>query len=162
MKKDEAIQKMNGVIKKFGTRLDFKKGDIHWIRGKLFYYEGKLPDGLNLDYAGMPLGTFDKKELFKPSLMLLEEIGKNTERAVILDDKKAWLFSCNRDIFGTGKRSKLQKRDFVLVRNQKSDILGFAIVKSDGSNVHDVWLENGLDVGDYLRRESRSDNKRFK
>ena len=111
----------------------------------------------NYYYAGLYLGKV-KNGVFFPSFNLLNMLVPVAVNKVVIDRKAAWLFICGRDLFreGIAKAMGTQKKgEFTLVMNEFGECLGYGrIVGSIGQVDGRVVVQNVLDVGDFLRRES--------
>lgn len=113
----------------------------------------------NFYYAGLYVGKV-KDRVFFPSFNLLNMMVGVAANKIVVDQTAAWLFICGRDIFGTGVVKVMgskRKGDNTLVLNEFGECLGFGRITGDftgGSGR--VAVKNVLDVGDFLRRESRS------
>ncbi|RJS77726.1 hypothetical protein CW667_02550, partial [Candidatus Bathyarchaeota archaeon] len=109
-------------------------------------------------YAGLYLGKA-KKDRFFPSFNLLRMIAEAKANKVVVDKKTEWLFICGRDVFKRGIKKVVGSRNrgsYTLILNMKSECLGY------GEILHDldkpgkgVVIKNILDIGDFLRRESK-------
>ena len=79
---------------------------------------------------------------------------------VVVDGEAAWLFICARDVFGTGILKVMGSRrngDATLVLNEFGECLGFGKITGDlGGPGEKVAVKNVLDIGDFLRRETRT------
>ncbi|MFQ5620245.1 MAG: hypothetical protein ACE5FT_00205 [Candidatus Nanoarchaeia archaeon] len=96
-------------------------------------------------YTGTYLGEEVKKK-FKPSFILLDLIGKHTDKKVRVNDKAAWLFICGRDILDS--KANFPDRTIVLVTSENDEVLGYGIFW-EGK----ISVKNILDRGDFLRKE---------
>jgi ribosome biogenesis protein Nip4 len=89
-------------------------------------------------------------------LNLLVDVAANK---AVVDGKAAWLFSCGRDVFGTGILKVMgskRKGDVTLVLNEFGECLGFGkIMDSLSGSEGKVAVKNILDIGDFLRRETK-------
>ena len=100
-----------------------------------------------------------KEGKFFPSFYLLGMLAKKEANRIILDKKAAWLFICGRDVLRKSivrVRVQAEKDTNTLVFNEFGECFGFGrIVEKlrDGAGDNGLWLENVLDVGDFLRRE---------
>jgi ribosome biogenesis protein Nip4 len=110
----------------------------------------------NLIHAGLFLGEI-KSNQFTVSLHLLELIAPHTDKKIILDEKTAWLFACNRDVFTkqVQNNKEIQQGSFVIVLNEQNEVLGLAKKEKDKT---ETIYKNILDIGSYLRKEQ--DKKR--
>jgi ribosome biogenesis protein Nip4 len=109
--------------------------------------------------AGLYLGKV-KNGVFFPSFNLLNLIAKLSRNKVIVDQKAAWLFICSRDVFQTGILKAIGskcKGDFTLVMNEFGECLGYGKLTGDFEKREGKFtVENLLDIGDFLRRETKS------
>lgn len=109
-------------------------------------------------YAGCYLGKI-KNQKFFPGFELLRMMAEKSANKVVVDKKTEWLFICGRDIFKQGitrVTGSSRKGDRVLVLNGHNECLGFGrIVCNLNKARKGVVVENILDVGDFLRRETR-------
>jgi 60S ribosome subunit biogenesis protein NIP7 len=102
--------------------------------------------------AGLYLGE-EKGKQFRPSIPLLELLGKASHRWVMIDDKSEWLFLCGRDVFAKSVLKANVKSGVVLVANKGGEILGYGKITGSLDKKDKVYVKNILDRGDYLRRE---------
>ena len=113
-------------------------------------------DKEHLVYAGNFLGK--TKRIFIPSLNLLEKFASKKTNKVYLDKKAAWLFVCGRDIF----KQSIQQVEGVFKENKhflvmhEERCIGYAKV---GKFRGDLILKNMFDIGDFLRRERKKEDK---
>lgn len=112
----------------------------------------------NIDQDPILLGTFlgrEHRNRFHPSIALLDELHPLTDRKIVVDDKAEWLFLCGRDIFGKSVvgSSVKNNRGFVLVENQRNELLGYGKITGKLTEQNKVVVKNILDRGDFLRRE---------
>ncbi len=109
-------------------------------------------------YAGLYLGKV-KNGVFFPSFNLLSMLQDVATNKVFLNRKAAWLFICGRDVFRSGIMracGSQRKGDRTLVMNEYGECLGFGkIIQGLDEEGGRVVIENFLDVGDFLRRETR-------
>jgi ribosome biogenesis protein Nip4 len=110
-------------------------------------------------YAGLYLGKVGKNGGFFPSFNLLNMLVDVAANKIVVDQKAAWLFICGRDVFRTGILKVMgskRKGDAALVLNEFGECLGFGTIM-DSLNESDskVAVKNVLDIGDFLRRETR-------
>jgi ribosome biogenesis protein Nip4 len=108
-------------------------------------------------YAGTYLGKVKNGKFF-PSFNLLMMLAKGEANKIVVENKAAWLFICDRDVFQKGilaVHGSRKKGDHTLVLNEFGECLGFGrIVRSlDGAAKSEVAVRNISDVGDFLRRE---------
>jgi ribosome biogenesis protein Nip4 len=118
----------------------------------------KRPNSGNFYYAGLYLGKV-KNRVFFPSFNLLNLLVDVAANKVVVDRKAAWLFICGRDVFGSGivkVMGSKRKGDATLVLNEFGECLGFGNITGDlGGSGEKVAVKNVLDVGDFLRRETK-------
>ena len=100
-------------------------------------------------YIGIFLGE-EKAQEFKPSLALMEELAKISDRKVFINKKAAQLFICGRDIFGKSMMQTHFKKGLILVQNENDENLGYGRFADQGK-----LIKNILDKGSYLRREMK-------
>jgi ribosome biogenesis protein Nip4 len=109
-------------------------------------------------YAGLYLGKV-KNGVFFPSFNLLSTLEDVAANKVFLNRKAAWLFICGRDVFRLGivrAYGSQRKGDRTLVMNEFGECLGFGkIARGLEEEGGTVVIENILDVGDFLRRETQ-------
>lgn len=112
----------------------------------------------NFFYAGLYLGKMRKGRFF-PSFNLLKMIGKTKANKIVVDKKTEWLFICGRDIFKRGIKKvtgSMNKGSYVLILNMKDECLGYGkILHNLNKTSERVVIKNILDIGDFLRRESK-------
>ena len=108
---------------------------------------------LNPESIGLFLGE-ETRNGFRPSLALLEELAKISDRKVFLNKKAELLFICGRDIFGKSTMQTHLKKGLVLVQNERDENLGYGRFADQGK-----LIKNIMDKGDYLRREMRKPDK---
>jgi ribosome biogenesis protein Nip4 len=112
----------------------------------------------NFFYAGLYLGKTRKGRFF-PSFNLMKMIGKTKANKVVVDKKTEWLFICGRDIFKRGikkVKGSREKGSYVLILNMKDECLGYGkILHNLNKTGEKVVIKNILDIGDFLRRESK-------
>ena len=110
-------------------------------------------------YAGLYIGKV-KNGIFFPSFNLLNMLVNAAANKIVVDQKAAWLFICGRDIFFTGILKVMgskHKGDSTLVLNEFGECLGFGKILDDLTKTENkVVIKNVLDVGDFLRRETKS------
>ncbi len=109
-------------------------------------------------YAGLYLGKV-RNGMFFPSFNLLNMLVSVAANKIVVDQKAAWLFICGRDVFRAGIvkiMGSKRKGDATLVLNEFGECLGFGKILGDlGDSKEKVAVKNVLDVGDFLRRETR-------
>jgi ribosome biogenesis protein Nip4 len=112
----------------------------------------------NFYYAGLYLGKV-KNGAFFPSFNLLNMLVDAAANKVVVDRKAAWLFICGRDVFGAGVIKVMGSKrngDATLVLNEFAECLGFGKITGDlGGSEQRAVVKNVLDVGDFLRRETK-------
>jgi ribosome biogenesis protein Nip4 len=112
----------------------------------------------NFYYAGAYLGK-NKNGRFFPSFQLLALIAEKNANKTVVDRRAAWLFICGRDIFGQGIIKTIgstNKGSYTLILNEHEECLGFGRIQSDlDGERKGVVIKNILDLGDFLRRETR-------
>lgn len=102
--------------------------------------------------AGVFLGV-EKGKQFQPSIALLDMVGAQTGRLVVVDDKAEWLFLCGRDVFAKSVIDSRVRSGPAIVMNRRKEVLGYGRVVGDLGKRQQVYLKNMLDKGDFLRRE---------
>jgi ribosome biogenesis protein Nip4 len=109
-------------------------------------------------YAGTYLGK-TKNSKFFPSFNLLSMIAEKRANKIIINKNTEWLFICGRDIFKKGIVKVLgskRKGDYVLILNQHGECIGFGKILHNIDDAKDrVVVKNILDIGDFLRRETK-------
>lgn len=151
-------------IKDFASRFDaIIKLDENLIvkkENRYFLVNENLKRIIDKDffYAGAYLGKI-RDDKFFPSFILLRMIAKEKTNKIIVDEKTEWLFVCGRDVFKGGiiqiVGSK-RRGDYALIINQRGECLGFGkILCNLDEEKCKVAVKNILDVGDFLRRETR-------
>jgi ribosome biogenesis protein Nip4 len=146
---------------RLGTKITFNN-DLIVERNQRFYLlSPRLKKLATRDfyYAGLYLGKVGKRGVFFPSFNLLNMLVDVAANKVVVDAKAAWLFIFGRDVFGSGVVKVMGSRrsgDAVLVLNECGECLGFGRLM-DGvvGGADGIAVRNVLDVGDFLRRESR-------
>ncbi len=113
---------------------------------------------INYYYAGLYLGKI-KNGMFFPSFNLLNMLVGAAANKIVVDQKAAWLFICGRDVFRVGivkVMGSKRKGDDTLVLNEFGECLGFGKILDDlTSSEGKLAVKNVLDIGDFLRRETR-------
>ncbi|MBW2972501.1 hypothetical protein KY359_05685 [Candidatus Woesearchaeota archaeon] len=102
--------------------------------------------------AGLFLGEL-KGKVFRPSVVLIDLIGRASEHWVMVDEKAEWLFLCGRDIFAKSVVKTTVTSGLAIVRSRKGEVLGYGKVTGKLKDGDKVFLRNMLDRGDFLRRE---------
>ncbi len=87
-----------------------------------------------------------KRNAFKPSVILLDKIAPHTEKKAVVNEKAAWMFICGNNILKEGIVSNQQEAGYVLILNEREEVLGYGKITGAG-------ITNELDRGDFLRRE---------
>jgi ribosome biogenesis protein Nip4 len=129
-------------------------------RGRYFLLNQNLKRAVSSDffYAGTYLGEV-KNGRFLPGFELLRMLARKKTDRVVVDKKTEWLFICGRDVFKQGITEVLgsgRKGDHVLVLNSHHECLGFGRIVCDLNEAREgVVIENIVDVGDFLRRETQ-------
>lgn len=104
--------------------------------------------------VGIYLG--EERGSFRPTPALLDLLAPHAERNVVVNEKAAWLFLCGRDVLMHGVvEGAFEKGEFVIVRDEESNVLGCGILSSRFDRKHKSrqYIKHLLDRGDYLRRE---------
>lgn len=149
-------------MEKIGAALNFNEALIEEKGGKIFLLNNNLKsivDKVGFEYlhAGICLGAI-KHNRFTPSFPLLFMLADKAEKKIYLTDKAAWLFICGRDIFVEGilrSEGSINEGDLVLLLNKYGECLGYGVVRQDPKKAKTgVVIENAMDIGDFLRRES--------
>jgi ribosome biogenesis protein Nip4 len=146
---------------RFGGKIGFNPEFIVEKSQRYYLLSPRLKGMLQGDfyYAGLYLGKV-KNGVFFPSFNLLNLLVDVAANKVVVDRKAAWLFICGRDVFRTGILKVMgskRKGDATLVMNEFGECLGFGkIISSFGGSEGEVVIKNVLDVGDFLRRETKS------
>jgi len=120
----------------------------------------EIPFSQGLFYAGIFAGEVEKN-IFAPSLAVLDFLSKNTDKKFVkLDYKRSVLFSCGRDIPSAGivSASKdLRKNDIIIVLNENNEGIGYGRVLEQGIVLQELKakpvIKNLYDIGDFIRRE---------
>lgn len=161
------VERIRGFIKRFGTDIELDYDLIVKKRNRYFLISENLRGMIMNDffYAGVYLGKSEKNK-FLPSFNLLRMITLKETNKTIVDKKTEWLFICGRDIFQKGIVKILgskRKNDYTLIINKYGECLGFGRMLGDleigarSLTNEDVAIKNILDLGDFLRREKRSE-----
>lgn len=100
-------------------------------------------------YAGIFVGKVKGNDVI-PSLWLLNELLKKSNKKVFVNEKGEWMFICSRDIFKESitKIENFKKGEYYLVVNQYNECLGYGIFE-------DNKIKRIFDIGDFLRRERK-------
>ena len=145
---------------RFGCRVAFHSEMVTEKNQRYYLLNRRLKTILQSDfyYAGLYLGKI-KNGMFFPSFNLLSLLVSAAANKIVVDQKAAWLFICGRDVFRAGivkVMGSKRKGDATLVINEFGECLGFGKILEDlGASEGKIAVENVLDVGDFLRRESR-------
>jgi ribosome biogenesis protein Nip4 len=150
----EDFAKLFGAKLSLDRALIVRKGDSFFLLSRnLERLAGKGEDWL---FAGLYLGKI-KGGNFLPSFPLLSMIAEQAKNEVVVNDKAAWLFVCDRDIFKEGLVEVYGSNNrgaYTLVFNRHGECLGFGkIIRDLNKAKSGVVVKNVLDVGDFLRRE---------
>ena len=95
------------------------------------------------------IGKFLGKEgkIFRPSLWLLQELSKKSDKKITLNKDEEWKFICGREVNGQWSVvCGVDEEKDVLVVNSFGECLGYGILKNKK-------IKNVFDIGDFLRRE---------
>ncbi len=145
---------------RFGFRVVFNSELVVEKSQRYYLLNPRLKKELQVNYycAGLYLGKV-KNGLFFPSFNLLNMLVSASANKIVVDQKAAWLFICGRDVFRAGVVKVMgskRKGDATLVLNEFGECLGFGKILEDitGSEGK-IVIKNVLDVGDFLRRETR-------
>ena len=145
---------------RFGSGIAFNSEIVIEKSQRYYLLNPRLKKLLQLDYyyAGLYLGKVNNG-MFFPSFNLLNMLVVVSANKIIVDQKAAWLFICGRDVFRVGivkVMGSKRKGDATLVLNEFGECLGFGKILDDlGDSNERVAVKNVLDVGDFLRRETR-------
>jgi ribosome biogenesis protein Nip4 len=148
---------------RFGCRVAFNSEIVAEKNQRYYLLNPRLKTILQSDYyyAGLYLGKI-KDGMFFPSFNLINLLVGAAANKIVVDSKAAWLFICGRDVFRVGivkVMGSKRKGDATLVLNEFGECLGFGKILEDlGASDGKIAVKNVLDVGDFLRRETR---KRF-
>jgi ribosome biogenesis protein Nip4 len=148
---------------RFGCRVAFNSEIVAEKNQRYYLLNPRLKTILQSDYyyAGLYLGKI-KNGMFFPSFNLINLLVGAAANKIVVDSKAAWLFICGRDVFRVGivkVMGSKRKGDATLVLNEFGECLGFGKILEDlGASDGKIAVKNVLDVGDFLRRETR---KRF-
>ena len=145
---------------RFGSRVAFNSEMVIEKSQRYYLLNPRLKKLLQSDYyyAGLYLGKV-KNGMFFPSFNLLNMLVGAAANKIVVDQKAAWLFICGRDVFRVGivkVMGSKRKGDATLVLNEFGECLGFGKILEDITGFEGrIAVKNVLDVGDFLRRESR-------
>ncbi len=145
---------------RFGCNVAFNSELIVEKSQRYYLLNPRLKKMLPSDYyyAGLYLGKL-KNGMFFPSFNFLNMLMGVAANKIVVDQKAAWLFICGRDLFRVGLTKVMgskRKGDATLVLNTFGECLGFGKILTDlNTSDGNVAVKNVLDVGDFLRRETR-------
>jgi ribosome biogenesis protein Nip4 len=145
---------------RFGSRVAFNSEMVNEKNQRYYLLNPRLKTILQSDYyyAGLYLGKI-KNGMFFPSFNFLNLLVSAAANKIVVDQKAAWLFICGRDVFRVGivkVMGSKRKGDATLVLNEFGECLGFGKILEDlGASEGKIVVKNVLDVGDFLRRETR-------
>lgn len=150
---EDFVRRFNAEIRLDETLL-VKKGNSYFLLNDTL----KRLVAKDFFYAGLYLGK-SKKDRFFPSFNLLRIIAEAKANKVVVDKKTEWLFICGRDIFKRGIKNVVGSKNrgsYTLILNMKSECLGYGkILHNLDKPGKGVVIKNILDIGDFLRRESK-------
>lgn len=158
------IRGMRDFASRFGAKISLEENLVVKKENRYFLINENLKKTMpnSYIYAGSFLGKTRNGKLF-PGFELLRLIAEKNSNKIVVDKKSEWLFVCGRDIFKQGIVNVIglgKKGDYTLVLNQNQECLGFGIIMCDLERAKDgVVIKNLLDVGDFLRRETRTSKK---
>lgn len=154
------VQLIRDFVKRFATKISIDDKLVIKKANRYFLLNENIRKSLmkSFFFAGSLLGENRKGE-FVPGFALLRLIAKEDSNKIVVDRKSEWLFICGRDLFKRGIANvtkPVKSGDFVLVLNQNHECLGFGkIIRNLDITTDGVVVENLLDLGDFLRRESK-------
>ena len=145
---------------RFGNKVAFNNELIVEKNQRYYLFNPRLKKDVQYDfyYAGLYLGKIGKNGGFFPSFNLLSMLVDVAANKIVIDQKASWLFICGRDVFCKGLVKVMgskRKGDVTLVLNEFGECLGFGKILDLTAFEEKVAVENVLDIGDFLRRESR-------
>jgi ribosome biogenesis protein Nip4 len=158
------IRGIRDFASRFGAKIGVDENSVVKKENRYFLINEKLKRMMlkGYIYAGSFLGE-TRNEKFFPGFELLRLIAEKQSNKIVVDRKSEWLFVCGRDIFKEGIVNVTglgKKGDYTIVLNQNHECLGFGRIMCDLEKAKDgVVIENLLDVGDFLRRETRTSKK---
>ncbi len=127
----------------------------HVVRISRRYFHD--PRGLEaLGYDAFSLGLFlgEDRNGFRPTSALINLLAPGTQ-SVTVTDEAAWMFICGKDVLMEGVVEACQP-GLAIVKDRDGNVLGYGTAsRFDGKRPHKVFLKNSLDIGEYLRRETR-------
>jgi len=145
---------------RFGCRVAFNSELVLEKNQRYYLLNPRTKKDLlvNYYYAGLYLGKIKNSNFF-PSFNLLNMLVGAAANKIVVDMKSAWLFICGRDVFRVGivkVMGSKRKGDDTLVLNEFGECLGFGKIMDDlASSEGKLAVKNVLDIGDFLRRETR-------
>lgn len=154
------IKPLEDFVSRFNAKILFDETFLVKKRNRYFLLNEALKKLIakNFFHAGLYLGKMRKGRFF-PSFNLLKMIGKTKANKVVVDKKTEWLFICGRDIFKRGikkVKGSMNKGSYVLILNMNDECLGYGkILHNLNKTSERVVIKNILDIGDFLRRESK-------
>lgn len=154
------IKAIENFVGRFNTKISLNENLLTKKRNRFFLLNKTLKKLSVKDffYVGIYLGKM-KKGRFFPSVNLLRMIAETKANKVIVDKKTEWLFICGRDIFKKGIKEvagSKNKGDYTLILNVYNECLGYGKILHDLDRPRKgVVIKNILDIGDFLRRESK-------
>jgi len=140
-------------LKPFGIK---KNIDAQIVNRSYFIVKDKQFLGKNPVYSGECIAHIRGPVLI-PSIDLLQQIGKEARKHVILTEKAEWLYICGRDIFAKGITSHNNPAigDRVVILNQHKECLGYGDMTAPLTDKR-VVIKRLFDIGDLLRRERKT------
>jgi ribosome biogenesis protein Nip4 len=154
------MKPLEDFVSRFNAKIFLDETFLVKKRNRYFLLNEALKNVIsrNFFYAGLYLGKTRKGRFF-PSFNMLKMIGKTKANKVVVDKKTEWLFICGRDIFKRGikkVKGSMNKGSYVLILNMKDECLGYGkILHNLNKTSEKVVIKNILDIGDFLRRESK-------
>jgi len=155
------IKPIDDFVSLFGTSISLDESLIVKKKDKYFLLSQRLKKLASKDffYAGTYLGKV-KNGTFYPGFELLRMMAEKKANRVVVNKKTEWLFICGRDVFNRGIVKVIGTRkegDHALVLNRYGECLGFGRIVSNMDSEQDrVVIRNISDIGDFLRRETRT------
>jgi ribosome biogenesis protein Nip4 len=119
------------------------KNEYYHVHPKLLELKDKIP--IEPESIGIFLGK-QKGKGFEPSIELIKLLSQFSTKKVYINDKAAWLYICNRDVFRESITKRNVSSGLCLVMNSKEECLGYGDLTSRG-------IRHILDIGEYLRME---------
>ena len=154
------IKAVEDFVSCFNAKISLNKNLLVKKGNRFFLLNEELKKLVTKDffYAGIYLGKV-KKGRFFPSFNLLRMITETKANKIIVDKKTEWLFICGRDIFKKGIKKvagSKNKGAYTLILNRNGECLGYGKILHDLDKAKKgVVIKNILDIGDFLRRESK-------